>query len=163
MYTSFLFLLLMHPVHATVAEIQWNPTTRRMEVALGLDALDAQWLSKQAVAAKRGKSWRLAYLRQKFRITDTVGAGQSETSSYHWIGREQKGARVWWFFEIEPVDARKPQWIQQRILNDREPNYTHRILILGESGKRSLNLSSQKNRARFDQAQDDGTSKATDR
>ena len=163
MHASFLLLLLVHPVHETVAEVEWNSMTHRMEVALRLDALDAQWLSKQAVTNKQGQSWRLAYLRQRFRVTDTVGAGQSETSAYHWIGREQKGAHVWWYFEIEPTNGRKPQWIQQRMLGEREPNYTHRILILGESGKRSLNLSSQKTKARFDQSHDDTTSRATDR
>jgi len=163
MCESFLFLLLIHPVHETVSEVEWNPMTRRMEVALRLDTLDAQWLSKQALATDQGKSWRMAYLQQKFRLTDRVGAGQPETSSYHWIGREQKGAHVWWYFEIEPLNHRKPQWIQQRVLDGRESHYTHRILILGEPGKRSLNLSSRKSKARFDQAQNAATSKSTDR
>ncbi|MDB4749929.1 hypothetical protein OAF83_03395, partial [Rubripirellula sp.] len=136
--------------------------TGRMEVALRLDVLDAQWLEKQAAKTGTPSNWRLKYLKKKFRLTEPASAGQPLTSSYHWIGREQKGAHVWWFFEIEPTDGNKPQWIQQSMLDDREPNYTHRILILGKPGKRSLNLTTRKNKARLDQAKDDTTSKATD-
>ncbi|MGI9467922.1 MAG: DUF6702 family protein [Rubripirellula sp.] len=165
MYFSLLCLMLVHPVHETVAEIEWNPKTHRMEVALRLDILDEQWLAKQAVKADAtsevATNWRLKYLEQKFRVTKPTGAGQPLTSSYHWIGREQKGPHVWWYFEIEPTDKTKPHWVQQKMLEDREPNYTHRVLILGVPGKRSLNLTSQKNKARLDQAKDDTTSKAT--
>jgi hypothetical protein len=159
---SLLCLMLVHPVHETVSEIQWNPKTHRMEVALRLDILDEQWLQKQTSQPKLDKAWRVNYLKKKFRVTQPVGAGQARTSTYHWIGREQKGAHVWWFFEIEPADTNKPQWIQQSMLEEREPNYTHRILILGEPGKRSLNLTTRKNKARLDQAKDDAKSKATD-
>lgn len=162
MYFSLLCLMLVHPVHETVAEMEWNPKTDRMEVSLRLDVLDEQWLAKQAGNAEAAKSWRLNYLKKKFRITEPEGAGQPVTSSYHWIGRQQKGAHVWWFFEIEPTDRGKPKWIQQKMLSEREPDYTHRILILGEPGKRSLNLTTRKNKARLDQAKDDAKSKATD-
>ena len=178
MYLSLLCLMLVHPVHETVAELEWNPKTHRMEVALRLEILDAQWLAKQHAKANTSpdtspdaspdknadpaNNWRLKYLEQKFRVTKPSGAGQPLTSSYHWIGREQKGPHVWWYFEIEPTDKTKPQWVQQRMLEDREPNYTHRVLILGDPGKRSLNLTSRKNKARLDQAKDDTTSKATD-
>ena len=164
MFYSLLCLMLVHPVHETVSEIEWNPKTQRMEVALRLDVLDDQWLAKQ-VSKQSGdasKNWRLEYLKQKFRFTKQVGAGQPATSSYHWIGKQVKGPHVWWYFEIGPTDKIKPQWIQQRMLEDREPNYTHRVLILGATGKRSLNLTTRKNKVRLDQAKDETTSKATD-
>ena len=53
-------------------------------------------------------------------------------------------------------------WIQQRMLEEREPNYTHRVLILGDPGRRSLNLTPRKNKARFDQAKNGTKNKATD-
>ena len=159
---SLLCLMLVHPVHETVSEIEWNPKTNRMEVALRLDILDEQWLQKRASNPKPDKSWRVDYLKKKFRFPRPKGAGQARANAYHWIGREQKGAHVWWYFEIEPADASQPQWIQQSMLEEREPNYTHRILILGEAGKRSLNLTTRKNKARLDQAKDDAKSKATD-
>ena len=160
-----LCLMLVHPVHETIAEIEWNSKTNHMEVALRLDILDEQWLTKQAskTDARESKNWRLNYLEQKFRVTKAEEAGEPSTSSYHWIGRQQNGPHVWWFFEIAPTDQREPLWIQQRMLEDREPNYTHRVLIHGAQGKRSLNLPTQKNKARLDQAKDDTPSKATDR
>ena len=36
--------LLVHPVHETIAEIEWNDETKRLEVALRLDAIDDQWI-----------------------------------------------------------------------------------------------------------------------
>ena len=162
MYFSLLCLLLVHPVHETVAEIEWNPKSHRVEVALRLDILDEQWLAQQETQIKAGKNWRLKYVEQKFRVTKAGDGSQPLTSSYHWVGRQQKGPHVWWFFEIEPTDRSQPEWIQQRMLEEREPNYTHRVLILGVSGKPSLNLTTRKNKARLDQAKDDRTSKATD-
>lgn len=164
MYLSLLYLMLVHPVHETVAEIEWNPKTHKMEVALRLDILDEQWLAKQVSKAnsETAKNWRLDYLQQRFRVTSPAKNGRPLTSSYHWIGRQQKGPHVWWFFEIEPTNKNKPDWIQQRMLEEREPNYTHRVLILGSPGKRSLNLTTRKNKARLDQAKDDTTSKPTD-
>ncbi len=166
MHLSLLYLMLVHPVHETVAEIEWNPKTHRMEVALRLDILDEQWLAKQHSKATKEpdatKNWRLNYLEQKFRVTEPTTAEHPLTSSYHWIGREQKGPHAWWYFEIEPTNKTKPAWIQQRMLEEREPNYTHRVLILGDPGKRSLNLTPRKNKARFDQAKNGTKNKATD-
>ena len=70
MYFSLLCLMLVHPVHETVAEIEWNPKTHRMEVALRLDVLDAQWLAKKHAKAGTNSDqnsnaaniWRLKYL-----------------------------------------------------------------------------------------------------
>ena len=48
-----LFSALLHPVHETVAEVEWNADTNRIEVALRLDALDEQWLAKKIASGDR--------------------------------------------------------------------------------------------------------------
>ena len=159
---TLLFLLLVHPVHETFSEIEWNPKTKRLEVALRLDVLDEQWIKRQSSNVEPERNWQLNYLINKFRVTNPAERGQPATSIYHWVGRQEKGAHAWWYFEIEPADGNMPQWIQQRMLEKRESDYTHRIMVLAGSAKRSINLSTRKNKARLDQAKDDARNKATD-
>ena len=40
--------LLLHPVHETIAEIEWNEKTKRFEVAMRLDAIDDQWIRRES-------------------------------------------------------------------------------------------------------------------
>ena len=145
--------LLLHPVHETVAEIEWNPQSKRLEVALRLDVLDEQWLRKRN---RRGESdgmkWASRYLRQHFRIAALPKEAQRDSTDYHWVGREEEGSHVWWFFEIEPGDQKRPEWIEQRMLLEREENYTHQILILDQVPRRSLTLTIQRTKANLDQA-----------
>ena len=153
----------VHPVHETVAEVEWNTTSKRLEVALRLDALDEQWLKQRLAADQSLKQWATEYLRRKFRIQDKPGAGHQDPSSYHWVGREQRGAHVWWFFEIEPRDHQEPTWIEQRMLFEREPNYTHRFLILDEDSRRSYTVTPQRPKATLNQVKNEPNSDPVDR
>ena len=70
MFAVLTFAALLHPVHETVSELEWNAKTGRLEVALRLDALDEQWLREQTDGrASDVAGWVLPYLRQKFRIS----------------------------------------------------------------------------------------------
>ena len=153
----------MHPVHETVSEIEWNDETKRLEVALRLDQLDEQWLKNRLASQRPTEVWAIEYLREKFRIRDRVDARQPDTASYHWVGRETKGAHVWWFFEIAPADQREVEWIEQQMLFEREPNYVHRVLILGSPTKRSLNLHARRPKAYLNQSKDEPTATPVDR
>lgn len=165
--TLLLIAMMLHPVHETVSEIEWNEETKRLEVALRLDGLDAQWIERQR-SAKPGftpESAAVAYLQQRYRIaesekqrhadhnpTGAAGAkanesGQQDPSIYHWVGSRRNGAHVWWYFEIEPRDGRHPTWIDVSLLFDSDPGYTHRVLLVGESPKRSLTLTQKKSRS----------------
>lgn len=142
----------MHPVHETVSEIEWNDETHRLEVALRLDQLDEQWLENRLSRQRPTEAWAIEYLKEKFRIRERDDARQPDTASYHWVGREAKGPHVWWFFEIAPTDQREAEWIEQQMLFEREPNYVHRVLILGSPTKRSLNLHSRRPKANLNQS-----------
>lgn len=153
----------VHPVHETVSEVEWNADTHRLEVALRLDALDEQWLQQRLAGGKPTPQWAVEYLKNKFRIRKRLDARRQDTTSYHWIGREERGAHVWWFFEIEPRDEQPAEWIEQKMLFEREPNYTHRVLVLGQPSKRSLNLNARRPKASLKQAQDDAPVPPVDR
>ncbi|MGI9427137.1 MAG: DUF6702 family protein [Bythopirellula sp.] len=150
-----LIAALLHPVHETVSEIEWNTKTSRLEVALRIDVLDEQWLRKKLGGQQEVPQWALGYLRQNFRITERPEKNKPDETTYRWIGRKPEGSHVWWYFEIEPPDKKRPTWIEQRVLFDREENYTHRILILEKNRRRSLDLNSQRPKADLDQAKDD--------
>lgn len=152
-----LISLLVHPVHETVAEIEWNAETRRLEVALRLDALDEQWLRKRHQKGEPNVAkWALPYLQERFRIAPLPkDKQQPDSTTYHWVGRDEEGAHVWWFFEIATADQQPPTVIEQRMLWQREENYTHRILVLDQVPRRSLTLTIQRPKANLQQSADE--------
>ena len=148
-----LLVALLHPVHETVSEVEWNPTSRRLEVAMRLDVLDEQWLRRQSNARDSEYSrWATAYLRRHFRITLPAKKGEPDSARYHWIGRDEEGSHAWWYFEIEPRDGQKPTWIEVRTLLERDESYVNRILVLGRAPRRALTLTIQQPKASLEQA-----------
>lgn len=143
-----LIAALVHPVHETVAEVEWNATDKHLEVGLRLDALDEQWLSKKLAGGKPIDQWALPYLQSRFRIQEQPKADQPDTSKYRWVGRQEDGAHVWWYFEVKPSDGQRPQWIDHRVFFERNENFTNRVLIL--STRRALVFTSKRPRAKFD-------------
>lgn len=150
-----LIAALLHPVHETVSEIEWNAETSRLEVALRLDVLDEQWLRKKLGGKEPVSQWAIGYLQQNFRVTERPKGKKPDSTTYRWVGRKEEGSHVWWYFEIEPPDKQRPTWIDQRVLLEREENYTNRILILDQTPRRSLDLNAQRPKANLDEAADD--------
>src|SRR6056297_3111921 len=145
-------LVMLHPVHETAAEVQWNSESKRLEVALRLDMQDEQWIRRQMTKSgdsEKTSSWALKYLSQRFRIARLPQQNHPDSTRYHWIGRSEEGAHRWWYFEIQPLDGQVPQWIDQRVLLDRESNYTHRVLILNHTPPRAVNVTSGHSRVRL--------------
>ena len=184
-----LTLLLFHPVHETIAEVEWNGKTGRIEVSIRLDAIDDQWIQKnmKRSSAKRtgpqprriyrsqgesvspplkpssdyldGKkaNWRLEYARSRFRMPGVVvdndvsppvasdrlpsnplAQREGMTHRYHWLGIEEERGHVWWFFEIETPDRKRPVWLENRMLFDKEANQANRVIVLGTTPSRTL-------------------------
>ena len=115
--------VLVHPVHETVTEIEWNAVSGRLEVAIRLDADDERWIREKMnadVEAEVG-DWALKYLRKRFRVADLsdstlAGKATVDPTTYHWIGRDREGAYSWWYFEIDAGDQRRPQWCDHQML-----------------------------------------------
>ena len=148
--TFLLATLLIHPVHETLAEIEWNEQSKRLEVALRLHTLDEQWLSKHNRRQQPVEKWALTYLRQNLRIAPLPKEPDGDDpTKYHWVGRQSDGAHVWWYFELEPTNGQQPAWIENRVLFEREDNYINRILVLNEQPKRSLTLSRKRPRGQI--------------
>lgn len=162
-----LMFLLLHPVHETVTEVQWNPKTSSVEVAIRLDALDEEWIDKQTKPAETSKQeWRIDYLRRRLRVSplptampsplptasaadDAPKPNLTPDDRYRWIGRQTEGAHVWWYVAITPASGKAPEWIDIQLLLDRNANYQHRVLFLDENPKRSEDLNRKKTKATF--------------
>ena len=136
--------LLMHPVHETVCEVQWNAESKTTEVAIRLDGLDEEWIEKQHkdTFSKSDTDWRQAFLKAHV-IFDPIRRGKSALwpsgRPIRWHGRKEDGAHVWWFFEVKGEPFEPPKNVQMRILFDRNKNYQHRIIVLGKNPDGSAN------------------------
>ncbi|SMP74408.1 hypothetical protein SAMN06265222_117124 [Neorhodopirellula lusitana] len=112
--------MMLHPAAESLAEIQWNAQTQRIEVALRLRAADEQHFIR-SVSARDVESLmedgdafeKLAISILKRRIgfgnlPDMKKAKQSApvAAQYHWVGRRTEGGHVWWFFEFESPEGR---------------------------------------------------------
>ena len=170
MFSTLVFLctsVLMHPVHETVSEVEWNAQTHALEVSLRMSVLDEQWMVRQYAAAaakvqqskpespksqeakphttsqsQRLQQTALLYLRSNFRLDPSADRTQKNTSSakYQWVGRQEEGSHVWWFFQIEPADKQQPTDLHQTMFFERGQGYANRILILGQVPKRAATL-----------------------
>jgi len=105
--------LLLHPAQESLAELQYNPETQRLEIALRLSLSDEQQLLRSEsqsnvesviedpVALEKHAS---SVLRKRIRFSRDpeikTGTLPAEIAKrYRWIGRQSEGGHVWWFFE----------------------------------------------------------------
>lgn len=131
------FSVLVHPVHASLSEVQWNSETKALEVSLRLSPDDARWITKNAkLKLAEGtqrptelKDVAKAYIAQRLRFRTTADADSNPKESFRWIGDEVSRGYEWWYFEIKLATDQPPESVQCSILLDREKNYVHRMNI----------------------------------
>ena len=159
---------LLHPVHETVAEVEWNANTNRMEIALRLDALDEEWLMKSFQAEAEPSTFALKHLANRFQVSDQPSFPKEDAITdavigrqYHWVGRKADGAYVWWYFEIEPAKPQRPKWIRQRMFFQRDERYTNRVIVLDRKPRLAVTLTADKPIASLDTLDDEPTADDT--
>ncbi len=152
MLPTLLMIVLMHPVHETVTEVQWNPESRRYEVSMRLHILDQDWIEKRANKEPLIENWAVDYLSKKFVIrsesepSEIAGIESSSvkkataTQKLIWVGSREEGSHVWWFFEVEPSSAKLPHRLEQRLFFERNEGFSHRVLWIGELSKTAFTL-----------------------
>ena len=109
--------LMLHPSSETLAELQWNESTGRIEIALRLSQADAGTLlgaidqtlettpSAQRVAIESVSGQQLALGRWLWFDRHPAcrpGDPLLNARRYHFIGHRDEGAHVWWFAEYQP-------------------------------------------------------------
>lgn len=174
--------VLMHPVHETVSEIEWNAESKRMEIAIRMSVLDEQWIQKRLDSTHSVDKWATNYLESTYRFdpiappkrsaekakpkTPTAERTRPEkmrpTHKLHWVGREEEGSHVWWYVEIEPLDQKKPRFLEQRMFFERNQSYTNRVVLLGQVPRKAMTLTIQKPKVKLDWKADDTARQRTD-
>ncbi|TWT73086.1 DUF6702 family protein [Allorhodopirellula solitaria] len=109
---TMLSAMLLHPAQESLAELQYNEETQRVEVALRLSLADEQQFLTSAskspiedliASPAELEKAALGVLRTRLRfgtrdeVTATKAASES-AKAYHWVGRESEGGHVWWYF-----------------------------------------------------------------
>ncbi len=114
-----------HSSHTSVAEVEWNETSQRFEIAMKLRIADLQ----DAISAKQGKRIRLHtgspddavldYLTENFSVTFS----EDQECRLRWVGKELELHDVWLYFEAQPVtDSRSTASINgQRAARTEKP------------------------------------------
>ncbi len=132
----FVSTIAAHEYHASTAEVEHNPESCRVEVALQVipedleaalsrDAGQAGWLDKTGhVDQQIG-----AYLSAHFRVVGPSG----ESQPIVWVGKEVSHRAAWLYFEI-PVEENATEkatsrTLENRILLDLEPGQINTVLF----------------------------------
>lgn len=144
MPTLLLTLALLHPVHATYAEIEWNADAKVLEVSLRLDPLDEQTIDKMAKPGVGHVDHRREYLAEHLQIERLKDDEPPATGRYRWIGREEKSGYVWWYVEIKTRDGKQPRILRNDILLSHDQRYHHDVLLLGTPQRMTLRFSKDK-------------------
>lgn len=147
-------LLLMHPAQETFAEMQLNADTGRVEVSLRLSSLDEQtWLR----SVGKQPNPELAVLVQTLRwgsqaeLSDWADDAKTRVTlreRYRWIGRQDEGAHVWWYFEYVPRANQPPTHVRCRFFDQtdqeavmhahRHAPAVHRFNVISQDGIKSV-------------------------
>ena len=141
MITFLLFVALLHPVHETVTEVEWNVETGRLEVAVRLHALDEQWIRRQHDREADVEDVAMAYAKKHVRLNIDADTATPTQDEYHWVGREEDGAQVWWYLEIVLVGGQEPKSLRQTMLFEHEKSYINRVVYLSREPKLAQSLS----------------------
>ncbi len=117
--------VMAHPFHISIAEMEWNPETQRLEVSLKMHAADleralAGIAGRQVNVEKHAISeWVESYLDQHFYVVDRTAVqkdsgGQKKViakvhSKSKMIGHEMEASWIWLYFEMQLVTPKGKQ------------------------------------------------------
>lgn len=97
-----------HPIHTSIAEADYNRSTKKLEVAVrvfaddfeaALSAISAKKISLERTPVAELDALAQRYLRERFVVTP---AGGRQPAALNWIGRDLNDAsnEVWLYFEL---------------------------------------------------------------
>jgi len=112
-----------HPFHVSVAELEYQPSTSTLEVALRLFPEDLETAlrqrSRRRVHLERTRGIDrliVEYLRERFVVADSRFAKNREVAPIRWVGKEVDPRHAWLYFEVILTPGRRDWTIQNRVL-----------------------------------------------
>lgn len=153
MTTPLLFLaLLLHPFHFTNAEVEWNPKTARVEVALRVNGSDLEQeihrdtgrkiaVRKQMDASDQ--QWLARYIGQRLYVATSaeVQPDDAATSRLKWIGVEDDSGWTWLYFELIPPVKPQQLWLTNRLFLEMHPTHVNYVSFLSAGKRQTLRCS----------------------
>lgn len=134
-----------HPIHTSLAEADYNATTRTLEVALrvfaddfeaALSTQEKRKISLARTAPDEFEALTRAYLAQRF----TIKSSNGKAVSLRWVGRELKEAanELWLFFEVPLPDGVEGAVIHHALLREEFSNQINSVQV--RDGERRTTL-----------------------
>lgn len=146
-----------HPFHTSMAEVEYNPATGRLEVALKLYAIDAEAalsklngkacsLDDEATRDRLMKRYMLAKLRverpsarKTKREPGLSVASQSPTKpKFNYVGSELSNADVWVYFELEVPGGNGDFTLKNDVLTEIQREQLNIVRYRGPAGAQTL-------------------------
>jgi hypothetical protein len=148
------YLVLLHPLHLSVSDIEYNPETKSLEITQRLfaddleDALHHQNSGKVDVLNPADPARLSAligrYLQQNFQLQ--LNGKQTETK---YLGYEIEGDAVWVYMEVPNVRRIKSISVQNTVFFEMFDDQVNLINVDKDGEIRSLKLSSSQKRDRL--------------
>ncbi len=143
-----------HPFHTSTAEVEFNPASGRLEVALKVYSADLETALRRMDRSKvdlDNESVRdrllKKYIASRFRIEDaTPGHPPSpptghRTDSFHYVGSEIQGGDIWVYFELVAPARGQRFTLRNTVLTDVQPEQMNAVFFRGPVGTESLYFS----------------------
>ena len=142
----------VHPFHVSVAEMEFDAETKKLEVALRVWPIDLEKVLRlkhqQAVDLDKTENVDeliVAYLLASF----LVQKGDGDPIQIEWVGKEIDAKHAWLYFEI-PVDDPADLLITNRVCFEAVPDQENTILFRHDSRQLSLRFTHDRAKAKLD-------------
>lgn len=139
--------LAVHPFHVSVAEVEYNTETRKLEIALRMYGVDIE----RALSKLAGKPCDLddeksrdkllpQYLAKRF-TTESATPGPKGTRStgrMSYVGSELSGADLWAYFELTVPDGGRRFVLRNAVLTGVQPEQLNVVSLRSPAGRQTL-------------------------
>jgi len=147
-----------HPVHASFAEVGYEPKTGQLEVALEVDARDLEVLLKARAGrpvdldeTRDAEKLVAAYVRTAF-VVRKIGRAKTKTESrtkpfpLEWVGMELSGAKAVLYFAVPVEKSATRVLIQNRVFFDLEARQVNTMVLRVGERRKTLRFTTRRPR-----------------
>ena len=135
--------LFAHPYHTSIGEADWNPETKRLEVALRFvpDDFDRALRAHAGPPSPEATTEEVDrqivdWLAQGFRVLEDPES--DAPAPIQWVGKEVSIEHVWLYFEVPLPKGLYQATLEHRLLLDLEPTQTNTLLLRIDGQRRTL-------------------------
>jgi hypothetical protein len=138
-----------HPLHESLAEVEWVAWRGHFEIALGVVPEDLEEALLEATSRRvrledeEAEPLLAAYLEARFRVE----SGSGESSVVRFVGREVSHKRAWLYFELTPPPGAAGPWVLvDEVLLDVVPDQVNHVQLRSGMDRVALRFTAQERR-----------------